>query len=466
VQSGGNTLVITDKVRCNSVTIPQPVTKILQINSPGPMGPPGPSGSGGSGGGSNATASFTTSSIWTFNHNLGSLFVVIQTFNNSYNEIYPQNVQLVNTSSATITFASPQSGWAIASLGGGNNSITSSYALTASYAQTASYVLNVVSASYASTASYVVTAQTSSYVLNAVSASYASTASYVVTAQTSSYVLNAVSSSYAATSSYANNFTVAGTLIAQTIVVQTITSSVDYVTGSTRFGSLLSNTHQFTGSVSISGSLALNGNSVVTSNQTSSFVTNSQTSSMTVATASYALNATSASYAATASIVQLPILDEGNQIAPYPTKLNFAGDGVYTSKINNDITVFIPGALGGISSVLSANQPLTGSKNINVAATSSFFIRTDNYPSGTFFISSSLVRLGDWSGSVNNNFIEINDDSNYIRLRSSNVSLTGSLNITGSGITSTGSINITQGTFNVDGVNVLDTALAYAIALG
>ena len=51
VQSNGNTIVVTDKVKCNSVTIPQPVTKILQINSPGPQGPPGPSGSGGGGGG-------------------------------------------------------------------------------------------------------------------------------------------------------------------------------------------------------------------------------------------------------------------------------------------------------------------------------------------------------------------------------------------------------------------------------
>ena len=44
--------------------------------------------------------------------------------------------------------------------------------------------------------------------------------------------------------------------------------------------------------------------------------------------------------------------------------------------------------------------------------------------------------------------------------------VSGSLLVSGSGITSTGSINITAGTFNVDGVNVLDTALAYAIALG
>jgi hypothetical protein len=95
----------------------------------------------------------------------------------------------------------------------------------------------------------------------AVSASYALTASYVTLAQTASYVLNAVSASYAATSSYANNFTVAGTLTAQTIVAQTITSSISYLTGSTRHGSLLTDTHQFTGSVLMTGSLVVNGSS-------------------------------------------------------------------------------------------------------------------------------------------------------------------------------------------------------------
>jgi hypothetical protein len=83
------------------------------------------------------------------------------------------------------------------------------------------------------------------------SASYAATASFVALAQSAS---NAVS---AETASFANAFTVAGTLTAQTLVVQTITSSVDFVTGSTRFGSLLANTHQFTGSVSMTGSLAV-----------------------------------------------------------------------------------------------------------------------------------------------------------------------------------------------------------------
>jgi len=71
--------------------------------------------------------------------------------------------------------------------------------------------------------------------------------------------LIAQTGSYATTGS--NTFTgaqvVQGTLTAQTLVVQTITSSIDFVTGSTRFGSLLTDTHLFTGSVAITGSLAV-----------------------------------------------------------------------------------------------------------------------------------------------------------------------------------------------------------------
>jgi hypothetical protein len=93
-----------------------------------------------------------------------------------------------------------------------------------------------------------------SYAASASNALAAQSASYVLTAQTASYVLNAQSASNAVvaqTSSYANNLTVAGTLTAQTLVVQTITSSVDFITGSTRFGTLLSNTHVFSGSVTM-----------------------------------------------------------------------------------------------------------------------------------------------------------------------------------------------------------------------
>jgi hypothetical protein len=58
----------------------------------------------------------------------------------------------------------------------------------------------------------------------------------------------------ALTASSADNLLVRNTLTAQTLVVQTITSSVDFVTGSTRFGSISANTHVFTGSLLVSGS--------------------------------------------------------------------------------------------------------------------------------------------------------------------------------------------------------------------
>jgi hypothetical protein len=97
------------------------------------------------------------------------------------------------------------------------------------------------------------------------------------------YGFNSIqTASYALTASSADDFTVRGTLTAQTIVAQVITSSTDYVTGSTIFGSQLSNTHEFTGSVFITGSLEVNDSLVVLSNQTGS---------MSVATSSYAFTA-------------------------------------------------------------------------------------------------------------------------------------------------------------------------------
>jgi hypothetical protein len=86
------------------------------------------------------------------------------------------------------------------------------------------------------------------------------------------------------------SLTVGGTITAQTLIVQTITSSVDFVTGSTRFGSQLSNTHQFTGSVSITGSL------------NAPIITGSL-----FGTASWSQNAVTASYVAAANVVGLSL---------------------------------------------------------------------------------------------------------------------------------------------------------------
>ena len=137
---------------------------------------------------------------------------------------------------------------------------TGSFIVTGSSTVTGSLsVTNGITGSLQGTSSWATNVITASYVLQAVSSSFATSAANATTA---SYILNAVSSSFAATASSADNFLVRGTLTAQTIVAQTITSSTDFVTGSTRFGSLISNTHQFTGSVSMTGSLTVAGHTV------------------------------------------------------------------------------------------------------------------------------------------------------------------------------------------------------------
>ena len=123
---------------------------------------------------------------------------------------------------------------------------SSSYALSASYALSSSYS---VSSSFATTASY---------------ANTSTSASYALTASFSPNASSAVSSSFAATASSADNFLVRGTLTAQTIVAQTITSSTEFITGSTKFGSLQSNTHQFTGSIFATGSFTVGGTLIAT----------------------------------------------------------------------------------------------------------------------------------------------------------------------------------------------------------
>ncbi len=152
-------------------------------------------------------------------------------------------------------------------------------------------------------------ATTASYVLQAVSASFATNAS------TASYVLNAISASYAATASSADNFLIrqnvtasnaliTGTLTAQTIIAQYITSSTEFITGSTKFGTQLTDTHQFTGSVTITGSLSVNDSPVVTnstftpfSSSVSTRVTNLESTASVLTTASASFAIVSSSYA-------------------------------------------------------------------------------------------------------------------------------------------------------------------------
>jgi hypothetical protein len=163
---------------------------------------------------------FTASTTWSFAHNLGDKYVSLQAFDDAFEMMIPTTIRLVDFTSSLLLFDSASSGYAVATIGGDLPAISSSYA---------GYTLQV-----ANSAPY--------------SASWVAAANVTVT--------NAVSSSFAATASSADNLTVRGTLTAQTINVQTITSSIEFVTGSTRNGTLLTNTHEFTGSLSITSSAA------------------------------------------------------------------------------------------------------------------------------------------------------------------------------------------------------------------
>jgi len=123
IQDANKTISIVDNENANIVNVPQPITSIIQVATPGPQGPQGPAGSGGGGGivdtGSlTPTASFNnfTSSIntWTSSYNTGS-------FSGSF----------IGTSSWAESASK-----AISS----SYSLSSSYALSASHALTASYV--------------------------------------------------------------------------------------------------------------------------------------------------------------------------------------------------------------------------------------------------------------------------------------------------------------------------------------
>jgi len=209
------------------------------------------------------------------------------------------------------------------------NANSSSYALNAGTTISSSFSTNAGSASYATNAG---TTISSSFSTNAGSASYATNAG------------NAQSSSFASTASSADNFTVRNTLTATTIVVQTITSSVNFVTGSTRFGILASNTHVFTGSVSISGSLTVQG-AISGSNITGSLL----------GTASYANNALSSSYAVNA----------GNAIsASFSTNV---GSASYALNAGNTQTASFATNANSASYALNAGNAQTASFATNVA---------------------------------------------------------------------------------------------------
>jgi hypothetical protein len=157
----------------------------------------------------------------------------------------------------------------------------------------------------------------------------------IITGNTSSLTVASASyATYAVTASYADNFTVKNTL----------SSSVLYVSASSKFGNAFANTHQFTGSVNITGSLTVNG--TVINNLTSS----NAVSASYATTASYASNAVSSSYSSNAGLFN------GKDITIFAT----TGSNIFKG------TQTVTGSLlTSGSNTLVGNTVLTGSLSIS-----------------------------------------------------------------------------------------------------
>jgi len=132
---------------------------------------------------------------------------------------------------------------------------TGNVAGTASYASNAELLDGLDSTVFTLTSSFA--AQTASFTafsssVNSFTSSLNSFSASVLTFTASQNILNGTyattgSNTFAGIQTINSNLIVTGSITAQTLVVQTITSSVSTITGSTNFGSLAANTHTFTG---------------------------------------------------------------------------------------------------------------------------------------------------------------------------------------------------------------------------
>lgn len=125
--------------------------------------------------------------------------------------------------------------------------ISGSNALTSSYSQNSELLDGLDSISFVFTSSYNLDSSSFSTRTTTIESKYATTGSNI----------------FQANQTICANLTTTGTITAQTINVQQVTSSVVYSSGSNVFGNQLINTQQFTGSVFITGStLNVNGGTI------------------------------------------------------------------------------------------------------------------------------------------------------------------------------------------------------------
>jgi hypothetical protein len=252
------------------------------------------------------------------------------------------------------------------------------------------------------------------------------------------------------------NLDVIGKITAIEIYAQYESASIIYSSGSTKFGDTFDDTHQFTGSVSITGSsFSYNGYNVITSNDTSSIVVDSASYATFAATASYLLGGvSSASYALTASYIQLSGVDGftvySSSISSRVTNLeNFSSslDATFATDAQlNAATASLSSSIASLSSsYLSTSASFSSGINANTnsisALSSSFISFSGSYNTGSFTGSFTGNLTGTSSYAVSASHALNADNAisasyaltaSYVNPLKQNVLITGSLYMSGS----------------------------------
>ena len=357
---------------------------------------------------------------------------------------------------------------------------TASYVLSASYAVTSSYSNTSTSASYALTASYLegyispfpftgsaqitgslgVTGSVDIYKSGSSILTISGSSGPILevtdtvsgslwTIYTGSSVIFDVSSDRTMTLNGSANITGSATVNGNLVVNGTASfnvfhtiynsSSIIYASGSTKFGDTSDDTHEFTGSLLVSGSVTADSftgtasyatqaatASFVTTAQTASYVANAQTASFVtlaqtasyVATASYSNSSLSASYALTASHVTGIVA-----AFPYTGSAQITGSLSVTGSVNiyksGSTVLAVSGSTGPLMSITdSISGPLltvaTGSTNILVVDSSLVTTITGslNVQSG---ITGSLFGTASWAlNSATASFVTTAQTASYV----------------------------------------------------
>jgi hypothetical protein len=191
---------------------------------------------------STVSDTFTSVTSYTVTHNFDTKEVIVSVYEND-TLIFPSSINTPTTNTVTITFPEPVTGRVVVVKAGHIVSGSIDYS-------------NVLNKPTLVSGSSQITYSDVTGIPSGIVSGSAQIVEYNVFATTGS---NQFDGSQVITGS----LTVTGEVVAQTLNVQEVTSSIVFSSGSNIFGNDLGNTQQFTGSVSITGSLTVNGSGLV-----------------------------------------------------------------------------------------------------------------------------------------------------------------------------------------------------------